>query len=169
MAFDIPTTLDEASLRAAILRHLNLSLGKEEAQASRYDWRMALSLALRDRVVEPWFESQRKAREDGAKRVYYLSMEFLIGRLIEDVAVNLRVDDMARDALAALGQDMPRWWRTNPTRRLAMAVWAGWRRVSSTVSRPWASLPWATASATSTAFSSRISTPDARPRPQATG
>ena len=105
MAFDIPTTLDEASLRAAILRQLNLSLGKEEAQASRYDWRMALSLALRDRVVEPWFESQRKAREDGAKRVYYLSMEFLIGRLIEDVAVNLRVDDMARDALAALGQD----------------------------------------------------------------
>ncbi|MDD9909888.1 MAG: glycogen/starch/alpha-glucan phosphorylase [Ahrensia sp.] len=93
------------SLRADILRHLTYSLGKDEAHASTYDWRMALSLALRDAVMDPWFASTRKTYETKAKRVYYLSMEFLIGRLLEDVAVNLRLDDIAAEAMALLGQD----------------------------------------------------------------
>lgn len=90
---------------ADILRHLKQSLGKDASHASLYDWRMSLSLALRDRVVDPWFESTRKTYEARGKRVYYLSMEFLIGRLIEDVAVNLGMDEVAEAALAALGQD----------------------------------------------------------------
>ena len=85
-----PTT-DVTTLRAEVLRHLTYSLGKDQAQASQYDWRMSLSLALRDLVVDPWITSARKTTETRAKRVYYLSMEFLIGRLIEDVAVNLGV------------------------------------------------------------------------------
>ncbi|HMO71527.1 MAG TPA: hypothetical protein PKC84_07775, partial [Paracoccaceae bacterium] len=44
-----------ADLRDAVLRHLTFSLGKDADHASRYDWRVALSLALRDRIVEPWF------------------------------------------------------------------------------------------------------------------
>ena len=94
-----------AEMRNEILRHLEKSLGKDERHASLYDWRMALSLALRDLVVEPWFAATRATYEAGAKRVYYLSMEFLIGRLIEDVAINLRVEDIARDAIQGLGQD----------------------------------------------------------------
>ncbi|MGZ2257369.1 glycogen/starch/alpha-glucan phosphorylase [Roseobacter sp. A03A-229] len=90
---------------ADILRHLKHSLGKDESHAALYDWRMSLSLALRDRVVDPWFESTRKTYEVQGKRVYYLSMEFLIGRLIEDVAVNLGLDEVAEAALADLGQD----------------------------------------------------------------
>ena len=92
-------------LRDDILRHLTLSLGKDAEHASLYDWRMSLSLALRDRVVEPWFASTRKTYEGKNKRVYYLSMEFLIGRLIEDVTINLDVEGIARDAMATLGQD----------------------------------------------------------------
>ncbi|WP_299503138.1 glycogen/starch/alpha-glucan phosphorylase [uncultured Roseobacter sp.] len=90
---------------ADILRHLKHSLGKDDSHASLYDWRMSLSLALRDRVVDPWFDSTRKTYEARGKRVYYLSMEFLIGRLIEDVAINLGLDAIAEEALAALGQD----------------------------------------------------------------
>lgn len=90
---------------AEILRHLKHSLGKDESHASLYDWRMSLSLALRDRVVDPWFESTRKTYEARGKRVYYLSMEFLIGRLIEDVAVNLGLETVAEQALEELGQD----------------------------------------------------------------
>ncbi|MCP4315287.1 MAG: glycogen/starch/alpha-glucan phosphorylase [Hyphomicrobiales bacterium] len=100
-----PPRIDAGSLRAEILRHLEYSLGKDESHASFYDWRMALSLSLRDLVVDPWFASTRRTYETKAKRVYYLSMEFLIGRLIEDVAVNLRLDDIAEEAMRSLGQD----------------------------------------------------------------
>lgn len=91
--------------RDTLLRHLKLSLGKDPEHASRFDWRMALSFTLRDHVVDPWFESTRKTYEARGKRVYYLSMEFLIGRLIEDVAVNLRLDDIAEQAMTSVGQD----------------------------------------------------------------
>ena len=93
------------TMQAEIGRHLKNSLGKDAEHASIYDWRMSLSLALRDLVVDPWFESTRRTYEAQGKRVYYLSMEFLIGRLIEDVAVNLQVEDIARDAMHNLGQD----------------------------------------------------------------
>ena len=96
------------TLRAKIQLHLKNSLGKDEDHASLYDWRMSLSLALRDLVVDPWFESTRKTYAAKGKRVYYLSMEFLIGRLIEDVAVNLGVEEIAAEAMASMGQDYSR-------------------------------------------------------------
>lgn len=102
---DTTTSLSPSDLRSDILRHLKLSLGKDPEHAGTYDWRMALSLSLRDRVVDPWFESTRKTYEAKGKRVYYLSMEFLIGRLIEDVAVNLGLEELAEAAMADLGQD----------------------------------------------------------------
>ena len=85
----LPTAED---LRIDISKHLKLSIGKDPEHASLYDWRMSLSLALRDRVVEPWFASTRKTYEGKHKRVYYLSMEFLIGRLIEDVTIRNSID-----------------------------------------------------------------------------
>jgi starch phosphorylase len=97
--------IEQVELQQEILRHLKHSLGKDPEHASIYDWRMSLSLALRDMIVEPWFESTRKTYEARGKRVYYLSMEFLIGRLIEDVAMNLGVDEIAAAAMEALGQD----------------------------------------------------------------
>ncbi len=105
MPKDVNMTTDVSTLRSNIQRHLTHSLGKDEKHASTYDWRMSMSLALRDMVVEPWFASTRANYEAKGKRVYYLSMEFLIGRLIEDVAVNLGMEDTARAALESLGQD----------------------------------------------------------------
>jgi glycogen phosphorylase len=93
-------------LRADVLRHLTFSLGKDAPAASLYDWRMALSLAIRDRIVEPWFASTRRTWGEGRKRVYYLSMEFLIGRLLEDAAINLGLYDQAAEVMAGFGQDM---------------------------------------------------------------
>jgi starch phosphorylase len=96
---------DMQQLRDSILHHLTYSLGKDQSHATVYDWRMSLSLALRDLVVDPWFESTRRTYRSGAKRVYYLSMEFLIGRLIEDVMTNLRIADVAEQAIRSLGQN----------------------------------------------------------------
>ncbi len=93
-------------LKADILRHLTFTIGKDAPHASLYDWRMALSYAIRDRIVEPWFASTRRTWAEDHKRVYYLSMEFLIGRILEDATINLGLYDMAAAAMAEVGQDM---------------------------------------------------------------
>ncbi|MBF9031143.1 glycogen/starch/alpha-glucan family phosphorylase [Rhodobacterales bacterium HKCCE3408] len=92
-------------MKDEILRHLAYSVGKDPEHAQTRDWRMALSFAIRDRVVDSWFAATRRTYEAGAKRVYYLSMEFLIGRLLEDGIVNLRLLDDVRGACLALGID----------------------------------------------------------------
>lgn len=101
-----PVAVTSADLRAQVLRHLTYSLGKDAPHASVYDWRMALSLAVRDHIVEPWFASTRKTWADAHKRVYYLSMEFLIGRILEDATINLGLYDAAAEVMADLGQDL---------------------------------------------------------------
>lgn len=88
-----------------ILKELRYALGKDAAHASPYDWRMALSLVLRNRLVDTWIDSTQETYALGTKRVYYLSMEFLIGRLIEDMISNLGLEDAARRAMEDLGQD----------------------------------------------------------------
>ncbi|MCR8547266.1 glycogen/starch/alpha-glucan phosphorylase [Salipiger sp. P9] len=92
-------------LRDAILRHLTYSFGKDPEHAILEDWRMALSYAVRDRIVDAWFKATHETYETGAKRVYYLSMEFLIGRLLEDGIVNLELVDEAKAALAEYSKD----------------------------------------------------------------
>ncbi|MCF8486717.1 MAG: glycogen/starch/alpha-glucan phosphorylase [Rhodobacteraceae bacterium] len=92
-------------LRSDVLRHLTFTLGKDPDHASLYDWRMALSFAIRDRIVAPWFASTRRTWAQDQKRVYYLSMEFLIGRILEDATVNLGLKDMAEEIMAQFGQD----------------------------------------------------------------
>ena len=105
-AADYPVTpLNQDTLRADVLRHLTYTLGKDAPHASPYDWRMALSYAVRDRIMGPWFQSTRRTWAEGRKRVYYLSMEFLIGRLLQDAVVNLGLDDISREVMAGFGQD----------------------------------------------------------------
>ena len=98
-------SVSPAELAQSIRDHLTYSIGKDEAHASVHDWRMALSLAIRDHIVEPWFASTRATYDRHLKRVHYLSMEFLIGRLLEDSVVNLGLDDAAREALKGFGVD----------------------------------------------------------------
>ncbi|MCR9158649.1 MAG: glycogen/starch/alpha-glucan phosphorylase, partial [Rhodobacteraceae bacterium] len=88
-----------------ILNRLKYSLGKDAENASTYDWRIALSLVLRDQMVEAWFRSTKETYAASPKRVYYLSMEFLIGRLIEDMISNLQMEDTVKTAIDELGQD----------------------------------------------------------------
>ncbi len=102
----IPTTRTPDALRSDILRHLTFTLGKDPDHAAAYDWRMALSFALRDRIVGPWFAATRRTWNEDAKRVYYLSMEFLIGRILSDAAINLGLYDTLQQVAAELGLDL---------------------------------------------------------------
>ncbi len=101
-------------LRQAVDNHLKYALGKNPKHATLYDWRMSLSLAIRDKIVDPWFKSTQRTYELQHKRVYYLSMEFLIGRLLEDAIVNLGLDERARQALASCGVDYDAVIRDEP-------------------------------------------------------
>lgn len=92
-------------LRSDILRHVTHSLGSTPEDASLSDWRVALCLAVRDKIVASWAETARLAKQQQSKRVYYLSMEFLIGRLLQDAIVNLQLEDQAHSALQDLGLD----------------------------------------------------------------
>lgn len=92
-------------LKSSIAWHLAHSVGKTPAAATVTDWRFALSRAVRDRMIAPWFEATRRTYEAERKRVYYLSMEFLLGRLLEDAVVNLGLEDEAAEALAAFDID----------------------------------------------------------------
>lgn len=90
-------------LRDDLLRHLMYSLGTDPGHAQVHDWRMALSYAVRDRMIESWFASTRATYAQDHKRVYYLSMEYLIGRLLQDTLVNLGLDADARAIFDDLG------------------------------------------------------------------
>ncbi len=94
--------------RGRILDKLTYSVGKDAATASDRDWFVATALALRDAVVDGWLRSNQQVAEAGGKRVYYLSLEFLIGRLLFDTMGNLGLVDTVREALAGLGADLDR-------------------------------------------------------------
>ncbi|MEL7164581.1 MAG: glycogen/starch/alpha-glucan phosphorylase [Pseudomonadota bacterium] len=90
-------------LRATIHRHLTYTIGKDIGHASLYDWRMAVSFTVRDLIVDSWFAATRKTYEAQGKRVYYLSLEFLIGRILEDAVINLGLHQRIADVLAEDG------------------------------------------------------------------
>src|SRR6478609_11087696 len=99
------STVDAAGLRAAIVRKLTYDMGKSRSGARDRDWFLATALAVRDRVIDRWLEATRAAYEQGEKQVYYLSLEFLVGRLLRDNVSNLGLIDTLREALAPLGVD----------------------------------------------------------------
>ncbi|WP_090732207.1 glycogen/starch/alpha-glucan phosphorylase [Paracoccus homiensis] len=91
------------TLRDQILYHLTHTQGRGEEFATTFDWRLAVSYTIRDLIVTPWMAALRGARDQGRKRVYYLSMEFLIGRILEDAIINLGLNDSMDGALDLLG------------------------------------------------------------------
>ncbi len=93
---DTKELIDE-SFGESILRHLIYSVGKDKNHAVARDWCVALSLATRDQMVESWIDTTRRIYKNKQKRVYYLSMEFMIGRMLEDGLTNL---GLAQDAKA---------------------------------------------------------------------
>ncbi|HTW51644.1 MAG TPA: glycogen/starch/alpha-glucan phosphorylase [Stellaceae bacterium] len=92
----------------AVLAKLTLAVGKDASAASDRDWFVATTLSLRDRVIHRWLEVERETLARGRKHIYYLSLEFLIGRLLNDVAGNLQIDDVVKRALGDLGVNFER-------------------------------------------------------------
>ena len=82
------------------------TLAKDRYTATTHDDFMALSLAVRDRIVERWILTQQRYHNENAKRVYYFSLEFLIGRLLGTYTINLGLIDQTTEAMNALGLEL---------------------------------------------------------------
>jgi glycogen phosphorylase len=94
---------DAEALRDAILRKLTFEMGRDRTGAHERDWYMATALVVRDHIVERWLACTRGAYETGTKQVYYLSLEFLVGRLLRDAVSNLGLRPALNGAFELLG------------------------------------------------------------------
>lgn len=92
-------------VKSSILAKIILIAGKDPSRATRHDWYVAAALTLRDRIVHRWLQSAEDAQKTECKRVCYLSLEFLIGRLLTDAASNLGLLKEFKLAFQDLGLD----------------------------------------------------------------
>jgi len=113
-ATDSPEPREVEAFRASVLAKLRYMVAKEPPHARDHDWLIAVSLAARDRVIDRWSETTRRIYRDGRKRVYYFSLEFLIGRMLYDALSNLGLVGTARAALQELGVDFDRIRKLEP-------------------------------------------------------
>ncbi|MGC2856176.1 glycogen/starch/alpha-glucan phosphorylase [Novispirillum sp. DQ9] len=104
---DLPKldTLTPEDLRDLILDHTRRTVGKNRETLNADDWYKATAFACRDLMAGAWLDSHRRRSDRDEKQVYYLSMEFLIGRSLSAHLLNLGLYETARKALALLGQD----------------------------------------------------------------
>lgn len=96
-------SLDTEELRRSFLEWLIYSVGKDARAATRRDWFHTAALAVRDRIVDRWMDTTRSYYQQDAKRVYYLSLEFLIGRLLTNSIANLGIMNECRQAMDKIG------------------------------------------------------------------
>src|ERR1700722_9731889 len=97
---------DAEALKETIFKHLYFTLAKDKYTATNRDLFMAVVYAIREQLVGRWIKTQQHYYDADLKRVYYLSMEFLIGRSLENSLVNLGILDNCRKAVHDLGFDL---------------------------------------------------------------
>src|SRR5215831_12425476 len=102
-----PSGTSSDAIRESFLARLLYSLGKRPANSTVLDRFLALAYTVRDRMVERWIETQQRYYMRDAKRVYYLSAEFLMGRALYNNMLNLGLLDPCQEALRQLGMELP--------------------------------------------------------------
>ncbi len=103
---DLVRTFTTEELKAAVLGKLKFVVSKDPVAASQRDWFLAVAHATRDIVVDKWIASTNRIYHDDRKRVYYLSLEFLVGRMLFDAMTNVGIVEPMTAAMAQLGVDL---------------------------------------------------------------
>jgi len=98
--------LDKDSIKRSIANHIEYTRVTDESSATPLDFYWAVARSVRDRMVDRWNKTQHSAHAPTARRVYYLSLEFLLGRLLETNLLNVGLYEPVREALAELGYDI---------------------------------------------------------------
>ena len=91
------------SLDCEVRRHLNITLGHRDSAADPGYLYRALAIAVRDHLVDQWLKTQTRVQRNAQKHVYYLSLEFLIGRSLSNAVHNLELDHATREVLRRYG------------------------------------------------------------------
>ena len=99
-------SVDVEGVKKAIVYKLIFLIGRSPKEASQRDWLNATLHAVRDLVTEGWITTARQSRAEETRRVYYLSMEFLIGRTLSNAMIAEGIYDVAHKALAELNVDL---------------------------------------------------------------
>ncbi|PYQ50173.1 MAG: glycogen phosphorylase, partial [Acidobacteria bacterium] len=101
-----PAGLDPASILESFALRMMYSVARDQYNATDLDSFQALAFAVRDRIMERWFATQDAYYRLDVKRVYYLSLEFLLGRLLISSIINLGAQDAYTDAVRSLGLEL---------------------------------------------------------------
>lgn len=99
-------TLSVEALKHSIAYKLMFTIGKDPVVANKHEWLNATLFAVRDRLVERWLRSNRAQLSQETRQVYYLSMEFLIGRTLSNAMLSLGIYDDVRGALESMGLNL---------------------------------------------------------------
>jgi len=101
-----PQPVNTATIKESVSRHLHYTLGKDVYSATNRDWFSAVVYTVRDYLMEKWLETHRSYHYEDAKRVYYLSMEFLIGKTLANSLINTGMEEELRAALKDQGLNL---------------------------------------------------------------
>src|SRR3954468_11208073 len=93
-------------LRESIARHIRYTLARDERRLSAVDLFKPVSLAIRDRLIDRMIDTDERFQHADAKRLYYLSMEFLMGRSLGDSLCNLKLEEHCREVLTEMGVNL---------------------------------------------------------------
>ena len=99
-------TTETTPIAQALQNHVIFSTGKTGSSVTMRDWYAATALTVRDHVIERWVTTRNYYRETDPKRVFYLSLEFLIGRMMSNAALNIGLEPRLREGLETLGQNL---------------------------------------------------------------
>lgn len=104
---DLKQTFDSTpDVQRSLCWHIRYSLGKSDDNLCKHDMFTAIALTVRNRILDLMLETERRYQQRDAKRLYYLSLEYLIGRSLSNNLINLGLYDLFRDALLDQGVDL---------------------------------------------------------------
>lgn len=96
-------SMESSDLLRSLANRLMYTIGKDHIIAKNRDWYFALAYVVRERLMERWMRTMRSYYRKDVKRVYYLSLEFLIGRSLSNSLLNIGFPEECAAALAAVG------------------------------------------------------------------
>ena len=103
---EIHQGMDSESLKHSFADHLRYHLAKDKYTATELDRYQSLAYTIWDRLIERWINTQQAYYDRDVKRIYYLSLEFLMGRTLGNSLINLKLYDECQSALGDLGLDL---------------------------------------------------------------
>ena len=97
---------DNSSIKHDVVERLTYLVGKNPALATQRDWFNAAAYVVRDHMVDHWMKTTRNYYSNDVKRIYYFSLEFLMGRTLTNSLLNLNIDEPSKRALNAMGVEL---------------------------------------------------------------